>query len=90
MRKWSTDEIIKVIDAMIGRTEPAGDSSIDHVVEDNVRTLIDVMDGCLDRMYEAAKYRKSEYGSQRDVGERAYAAMLEWRDWLNDKEEELA
>lgn len=90
MRKWSTDEIIKVIDSMIGRTEPAGDCAIDHVVEDNVRTLIDVMDGCLDRMYEAATYRKSEYGSQRDVGERAYAAMLEWRDWLNNKEEELA
>ena len=30
MRKWSTNEIIKVIDAMIGRTEPYREED-DHV-----------------------------------------------------------
>lgn len=44
----------------------------------------------LDGLLYAAKHRKDPYYSSRTVGERAYATMLEWKDWLAKREEELA
>ena len=89
-RNWSEKEITKILNTLIGMTEPAADSAIDEVVEDNLKTLIDVINWCLDGVYDAARHRKSPYGSARDIGERAYAALLEWRGWINGVDEELA
>lgn len=75
---------------MLGPTEPVADSAMDHDIEENVMALIDVVDWCLDGMYDAARHRHSQYGSQRNIGERAYAAMLEWKEWLCNAEKELA
>ena len=89
-RKWNYDEIIKILNALIGMTEPTADSALDEKVEENLKVLIDVANWCLDGMYYSARHRKSEYGSARAIGERAYAAMLDWKGWLKDVEEELA
>ena len=85
-----SDEITKMVDLMIGRTDPAGDSAIDHDREENLKKLIDLVDWCFDGMYDAARHRKSFERSVRDIGERAYAAMLEWKEWISGVEEELA
>ena len=90
MQSWESKEIAKIIDTLIGSTEPVADSAIDEKVNRNLMVLIDVINWCLDGVYDAARHRKSPYGSQRDVGERAYAAMLEWKDWIAEREEELA
>lgn len=90
MVKFSSNEIEKLLDALIGNTEPVADSAIDERVKENLMNLIDVVNWCLDGVYDAARHRKSPYGSQRAIGERAYAAMLEWKDWLENVEDELA
>lgn len=90
MQKWESREIVKIVDALIGSTEPVADSAIDEKVDRNLMVLIDVINWCLDGVYDAARCRHSPYGSQRDVGERAYAAMLEWKEWISDIEKELA
>lgn len=90
MQTWESKEIVKIIDTLIGNTEPVADSAIDEKVNRNLMMLIDVINWCLDGVYDAARHRKSTYGSQRDVGERAYAAMIEWKDWIEEREEELA
>lgn len=89
-RKFECKEITKVIDALIGATDPVADSTIDREINENLMTLIDVTNWCLDGIYSAASNRKSPYGSQRDVGERAYAALLEYGEWIKQTEEELA
>lgn len=90
MTKFNHNEIEKLLDAMIGETCPVADSEIDRQINENLMVLIDVINWCLDGVYSAASYRKSLYGSQMVVGERAYAAMLEWKDWLGNVENELA
>lgn len=89
-REFDTREITKLLNLLVGDTEPVADSALDHQIEDNVKVLIDVVNWCLDGLYDTARHRKSDYGSQRDVGERAYAALLEWEEWLRGVEEELA
>lgn len=88
-RKWNYDEIIKILNALIGMTEPTADSAIDEDVAENLRVLLGVVNWCLDGVYCSARYRKSEYGSASAIGEWAYAAMLEWRDWIDRVEEEF-
>lgn len=90
MTKFSHNEIEKLLDVLIGNTEPVADSAIDEKINENLMLLIDTVNWCLDGVYDAARHRKSSYGSQRSVGERAYAAMLEWKEWLENVENELA
>ena len=90
MLKFNHKEIEKLLEALIGNTEPVADSAIDDEINENLMLLIDTVNWCLDGVYDAARHRKSPYGSQSAVGERAYAAMLEWKDWLENVENELA
>lgn len=90
VRKFEGREITKLLDVLVGNTCPVADSEIDRQINENLMVLIDVTNWCLDGVYSAASNRKSPYGSQMIVGERAYATMLEWKKWLEEREEELA
>lgn len=90
MKKMNSNEIIKLLEIIIGETEPVADSRIDELREENLKTLIDIGDWVLDGLLYSAEHRKDPYYSSQKVGERAYSVMLEWKDWLSGKEEELA
>lgn len=90
MKRMTDQEICKLLDIVIGPTEPVADSAIDVEREENLKTLIDIGNWVLDGLYYAAQHRKDQYYSSSIVGERAYVTMLEWKDWLAEKEDELA
>lgn len=90
MKKLSSNEICNLLENLVGLTEPQAESAIDDEVEQNIKTLIDIGDWVLDGLLFAAEHRKDPYYSSRTIGERAYSVMLEWKDWLARKEEELA
>ena len=90
MAKMTSREICKLLEIIIGETEPIADSAIDPVRAENLKTLIDVGNWVLDGLLYAAEHRKDLYYSSQTIGETAYAAMLEWKEWLEQKEEELA
>lgn len=90
MDKMTSREICKLLDIIVGKTEPIADSTIDNEREENLKTLIDIGDWVLDGLLYAAYHRKDPYYSSHSIGERAYAVMLEWKNWLAQKEEELA
>lgn len=90
MERMTSREICKMLEILIGNTEPEADSAIDEKREENLKTLIDIGDWLLDGLYYSARHRKDPYASSRNIGERAYATMLEWKDWLAEREEELA
>lgn len=90
MDKMTSREICKLLEIVVGNTEPIADSAIDLIREENLKTLIDIGDWVLDGLLYAAEHRKDPYYSSQKIGERAYAAMLEWKEWLAQKEEELA
>ena len=90
MDKMTSREICKLLEIVVGKTEPIADSAIDTIREENLKTLIDIGDWVLDGLLSAAEHRKDPYYSSQTIGERAYATMLEWKKWLAQKEEELA
>lgn len=90
MDKMTPSEICKLLNIIVGKTEPIADSAIDPKREENLKTLIYIGNWVLDELFYAAEHRKDPYYSSHSIGERAYAAMLEWKDWLAQKEEELA
>ena len=89
VKKFDSSEICNLLENLIGETEPVADSAADRKIEQNVMTVIDVLDWCLDGLYMAAKHRHSEYDSERSVGERAYAVLDEIETWCKGKVEEL-
>lgn len=89
-KKLSATEIYNLLDILIGLTEPQGDTAIDDRVEQNLKILIDVGNWVLDGLYYTARHRKDPWYSSKTIGEQAYAAMLEWKEWLAEKEQELA
>lgn len=90
MNKMTSQEICKLLEIVVGNTEPVADSAVDPEREENLKTLIDIGDWVLDGMLYAAEHRKDPFYSSKTIGERAYATMLEWKDWLAAKEDELA
>ena len=90
MKKLTSSEICDLLEYLIGETEPVADTAIDDIREQNLKILIDIGDWILDGLYYTAKHNHDIYKSSREMGERAYATMLEWKDWLAKKERELA
>ena len=88
--KMTGNEITRLLNILIGSVCPVADANIDIEINNNLMTMIDVMNLELGYIYDCACHRKSPYGSARNIGERAYAALLEWKKWIEDIEEELA
>ena len=87
--KMTSREICKLLENVVGSTEPIADTAIDDVVSENLKTLIDIGDWVLDGLLYTAEHKKDPYYSSRTIGERAYACMLEWKEWLAEKEQQL-
>lgn len=79
-----SETIIKVLDTLIGATEPIGDTRIDEVRMKNLKILVDVTNWCLDgflRVKEAPCMGETSISNAKFL---AQSAMQEWRDWLTD------
>lgn len=90
MNKMKSSEICKLLEIIVGESEPIADSAIDEIREENLKTLIDIGNWILDGLLYTAEHHKDPYFSSQAIGERAYATMIEWKEWLAQKEEELA
>lgn len=85
MTRMKPDEIIKLLDILIGNTEAVGDSASDDIAEANLKTLIDITNWCLGGVSQSAyTNHRPEYSMKRN-GERAFAALCEWKDWLEER-----
>ncbi len=84
-----SNEIIKMLEVLVGETTATGKSEADWDIEYNLKVLIDIADWCLDGVYMSAVTRHDLEGGKRSVGERAFSAMCEWKDWLDNRIKEL-
>lgn len=83
MAEMTSKEIIKVVDKLIGMTTAVGESNADVQIDANLRKVIDVVDFLLEEVMRSAKTRHRFEDSMRQIGERAFSAMCEWKDWLD-------
>lgn len=88
MNKLSSEEITKLLDILIGSVEPIGETNYDEKVLENLKTLIDVTNWCLDGIAYARDYINRPEWSMNRVGFDAQCAMQEWAEWLKERIEE--
>lgn len=83
--KLTANEITRLLNVLIGSVCPVADSSIDRNINENLMTMIEVVNWMLGYISDSASYRHSPYGSAKNVGERAFNALLDWKDWLREE-----
>lgn len=84
MTKLNSNAIIGVVDSLLGDITAVGESNKDEIVMKNLKTAIDIVNWLLDGIADSAKTRHRFEGSMRAVGETAFSAMCEWKNWLED------
>lgn len=83
MKKLSSNEIINVIDSLIGETCPIGETNTDNIRLTNLKTLIDITNWCLDSILSSAQSSGYEYSINVNR-ETARGSLMDYRDWINE------
>lgn len=84
-RTFETSEITKLLDVLIGQTEAVGETYEDERRLDNLKTLIDVTNWCLDGLQFAMEsgYGRAEW-SMAEISYTAQCALGEYGTWIDD------
>ena len=82
---YQIGEITKLLDVMIGETDAIGETNEDKRRLDNLKTLIDVTNWCLDGLQfaMASGYGRPEY-SMAEISYTAQRALDEYGKWIAD------
>lgn len=88
-RGFETSEITKLLDVLIGETDAVGETYADERRLDNLKTLIDVTNWCLDGLEfaMASGYGRPEY-SMKEISQTAQCALAEYGKWIAEVLEE--
>ena len=80
-----SNEIIKLLDNLIGAVEPDETRYSNFEIDHNVCATIDIVDWCFDGLVTTIDHRHDLADKEaREIGERAFGAFCEWRDWLTE------
>ena len=82
-RMFETKEITKLLNVMIGDVEAVGETNEDNRRLDNLKTLIDVTNWCLDGLEfaMASGYGRPEW-SMAEISYTAQCALDEYGTWI--------
>ena len=88
-RRFETNEITKLLDVLIGDVEAVGETNEDNRRLDNLKTLIDVTNWCLDGLQfaMASGYGRPEW-SMAEISYTAQCALDEYGKWIAEVLEE--
>ena len=85
MERLKSNEITKVLDVLIGEVEAVGETIADERRLDNLKTLIDVTNWCLDGLEFAMESGQGRVEwSMQEISYKAQGALDEYRTWLNN------
>lgn len=82
--KLDSKEIIKLLENLIGNTEAVGETIADEKALENLKTLIDVTNWCLDGIMQSSETSGAVEYSKHLVGFHARCAMEEYMRWLEE------
>ena len=82
---FESKEITKLLNVLIGNVEAVGETNEDNHRLDNLKTLIDVTNWCLDGLLFAmdSGYGRPE-SSMAEISYIAQCALDEYRTWITD------
>ena len=79
-----SQEIIKVLDNLIGSVEAVGETNTDNKRLERLKVLIDVTNWCLDGVQFASETCGRPEHSMHEIGWTAACALDEWQKWLEE------
>ena len=82
MNSFNSDEIIKLLDTLIGPVEATNYDEENVIRKRNLKNLISVIEWCFDVIAWSCHDRHDINSSIRDIGETAYSTMTEWKEWI--------
>jgi hypothetical protein len=82
--EMTADEIIRVVDRLIGGVEPTGDDNVDKQIQKDLEKTIDLIWYLIDGVRRSATYINSYEYSVRMVAQTATGALHELMDWIGD------
>lgn len=85
MAKLTSDEIIKVLDMLIGPVEAYGDSAIDKTRKENLENLLDITDWCLDQIWYSSMAADRKEASMVEIGQRGKQYLNGLGRWIKSK-----
>ena len=85
MSKLESKEIIKLLEILIGDTEAIGETNHDEKALENLKTLIDVTNWCLDGIMQSSETCGAVEYSKHLVGFHARCAIEEYMRWLTER-----
>lgn len=80
--RLNSDEIIKLLDQLIGPVEAVGDSRTDEYIKENLLIMINVADWMLDCIDESSLTANRPEWSMKEIGNIALAAIKTWKERL--------
>lgn len=84
MAELNATVIIRVLDSLIGNTFAVGQTEIDSIRNDNLKTLVEVTNWCIDSVRDSYELNSNEIEfSVRSNGKIAEKALREWRKGIN-------
>lgn len=78
----NSDEIIKVIDKLVGGIKPQGETNIDNERFENLKTLTEVLEHYHRELYDVSYYKKRQEYSIKRAGEFADTFITESVEWF--------
>ena len=85
MARLESNEIIKLLEILIGDVEAVGESNADERRLENLKTLIDVTDWCLDGLQLAMESGQGRFeASMQKISHTAQKALDEYKRWLSN------
>lgn len=92
MTDLKSEEVIKILERIIGPVEAVGESHTDRKIKDNLLMMIDIGDWCLYNIQQSSKTAGRPEASMNEIGSIALEAIKEWKEYLDritrDKEDE--
>ena len=81
--KFTAEDITRLLDILVGASTAVGDSAVDNKIMDNLNTVIDICEWCLDRLDDAAKTKDRPEATMNKIGSHAYSYIGGIKDWAN-------
>ena len=85
MANFSSDEICKIVDKLVGEVEATGESHEDARRLENLKNLIDLTDSCLDKIHLASFSSTRYEASMRKIGRYALQYLADSAEWFEAK-----
>lgn len=80
---------LDVIERLVGKVEPVGDSAIDSERYYNLVFVIEILYWAINTLSDLSKYKISPYYSEKEIGERSYSELFTVAEYLNENLQEM-